>query len=98
MILLRLYGRVALASTGGYHKKVNMGVHMTKYASHMKGDRSRDDNGELRRKRDDTLIRSLEKEFDIKYTGMRPEQTLADLRKKTGLGDIKDINRKFGRR
>jgi hypothetical protein len=69
-----------------------------KQASRMRGNRSRDDNGELRRKRDDTLIRSLEKEFDMKYPGMRPDQTLADLRKKTGIADIKDINRKFGRK
>ena len=70
---------------------------MAQRASHMKGGRRRDEDGKLRRKRDDTLIRSLEKEFDITYPGMRPGQTLADLRKKTGIEDIKDINRKFGR-
>jgi hypothetical protein len=64
----------------------------------MRGNRNRDDDGELRKKRSDTLIRSLEKEFDIKYPGMRPTQTLADLRKKTGLDDLKDINRQFGRK
>jgi hypothetical protein len=71
---------------------------MAQHSSHMKGNRRRDEDGKLRRKRDDTLIKNLEKEFDIQYTGMRADQTLADLRQQTGLDDIKDINRKFGRK
>ena len=71
---------------------------MAQRASQMKGGRHRDEDGKLRRKRDDTLVSNLEKEFDITYPGMRPTQTLADLRKKTGLEDIKDINRAFGRK
>jgi hypothetical protein len=63
--------------------------------SNMKGGRTRDEGGELRRKRDDTLVRSLENEYGVNYTGFRPEQKLRSVRKKLGIDDIKDINKKF---
>jgi hypothetical protein len=59
-------------------------------ASGMRGDRSRDEDGELRRKRDDTLLRSLEKEYDVDF-GRRGDMQLGTLRKETGLDDVKDI-------
>lgn len=68
---------------------------MSKNPSNMKGNRSRDDDGELRRKRDDTLVRSLQKEYGITYQGMRSNQKLAAIRKRVGMDDIKDINKYF---
>ena len=60
--------------------------------SNMRGGRRRDEDGELRQKRGDTKVRTLEAEYGINY-GVNPEKTLADLRKRAGVVDIKDINR-----
>lgn len=59
-------------------------------ATGMRGNRSRDENGELHRKRDDTLVRTLEKEYDVDL-GRRGDMRLGTLRQETGIDDVKDI-------
>jgi hypothetical protein len=59
-------------------------------ATGMHGNRSRDENGELHRKRDDTLVRTLEKEYGVDL-GRRGDMRLGTLRQETGLDDVKDI-------
>ncbi len=63
---------------------------MAKDAPGMRGYRPRDENGELRQKRADTLVRTLEKEYDVDL-GRRGDMKLGTLREETGVVDIKDI-------
>jgi hypothetical protein len=56
----------------------------------MKGYRPRNEDGELRQKRADTLVRTLEKEYDVDL-GRRGDMQLGTLRKELGVTDIKDI-------
>jgi hypothetical protein len=63
---------------------------MAKDAPGMKGYRPRDENGELRQKRSDTHIGSLEKEYSVDL-GRRSDMKLGTLREELGVIDIKDI-------
>lgn len=58
--------------------------------SGMRGNRSRDDDGELRRKRGDTHIGSIESEYGVDL-GVRSDMHLETYRQETGLDSIKDI-------
>lgn len=63
---------------------------MAKDAPGMKGYRPRDENGELRQKRSDTHIGSLEKEYGVDL-GRRSDMKLGTLREELGVTDLKDI-------
>lgn len=58
--------------------------------SGMRGDRSRDNDGELRRKRGDTHIGSIGREYDVDL-GVRSDMHLETYRQQTGLDSVKDI-------
>ena len=58
--------------------------------SGMRGNRSRDDDGELRRKRGDTHIGSIEREYDVDL-GVPSDMHLETYREQTGLESVKDI-------
>jgi len=63
---------------------------MAKDAPGMRGYRSRDENGELRQKRSDTQVGTLEKEYGVDL-GRRSDMQLGTLRKELGVTDLKDI-------
>ena len=47
----------------------------------------RDDNGQLRQKRADTLVGNIEREYDVDF-GVRSDMELGTLRQQTGLTSI----------
>jgi hypothetical protein len=53
----------------------------------MNTSRTRDDNGQLRQKRGDTLVGSLEREYHVDF-GVRGDMQLGTLRDRTGLTSI----------
>jgi hypothetical protein len=53
----------------------------------MKGDRSRDENGELRKKRSDTHVGSVEKEYGVDL-GHRSDMHLGTLLKQEGVKSL----------
>jgi hypothetical protein len=63
---------------------------MAKDAPGMKGYRPRNEDGELRQKRSDTHIGTLEKEYGVDF-GRRSDMQLGSLRKELGETDLKDI-------
>ena len=56
----------------------------------MRGGRSRDENGQLHEKRGDTLIRTIEEQYDVDL-GVRGDMRLDTYRERTGLNSIKEI-------
>jgi hypothetical protein len=67
---------------------------MAKDAKGMRGYRSRNKDGQLRDKRDDTLIRTIEKQYDIDL-GVRGDMHLGTYLKKNGIKSLNDlINKK----
>jgi hypothetical protein len=66
-----------------------MGEHHER-AKGMHTDRTRDDNGELRQKRGDTLVGNIEREYDVDF-GRRSDMRLDTLRRETGLTSIQDL-------
>jgi hypothetical protein len=67
---------------------------MAKDAKGMRGYRSRNKDGQLRDKRDDTLIRTIEKQYDIDL-GARGDMHLGTYLKKNGIKSLNDlINKK----
>ena len=61
-------------------------------ATGMHTDRTRDDNGELRQKRGDTLVGNIEREYGVDF-GIRSDMRLDTLRDQTGLTSIEDLLR-----
>jgi hypothetical protein len=61
--------------------------HKHQPAEGMNTSRTRDDNGQLRQKRADTLVGNLEREYDVDF-GVRGDMHLGTLRDKTGLTSI----------
>ncbi len=61
-------------------------------AKNMHTDRTRDDSGELRQKRGDTLVGNIEREYDVDF-GVRSDMRLDTLREQTGLSSIEDLVR-----
>jgi hypothetical protein len=53
---------------------------------------TRDDNGELRQKRGDTLVGNIEREYGVDF-GVRSDMRLDTLRDQTGLTSIEDLLR-----
>ncbi len=68
-----------------------MGQHH-QHAAGMHTDRTRDDNGELRQKRGDTLVGNIEREYGVDF-GVRGDMRLDTLREQTGLTSIEDLVR-----
>ena len=68
-----------------------MGQHHQR-ATRMHTDRTRDDNGELRQKRGDTLVGNIEREYGVNF-GVRSDMRLDTLRDQTGLASIEDLLR-----
>jgi len=68
-----------------------MGQHHQR-ATGMHTDRTRDDNGELRQKRGDTLVGNIEREYGVDF-GVRSDMRLDTLRDQTGLTSIEDLLR-----
>jgi hypothetical protein len=56
-------------------------------ATGMNTDRTRDENGRLRQKRADTLVGTLEREYNVDF-GARSDMHLGTLRARTGLTPI----------
>jgi hypothetical protein len=56
----------------------------------MKGDRSRTKRGPLRRKRDDTLVGTIEKEYDRDF-GVRSDMELGTLLRREGKASLNDL-------
>ena len=90
--------RGVLASAGDANIRLSMvqsrkGAAMTNSqgsASGMRGDRTRDENGQLREKRGDTLVRTIEAEYGVDL-GVRGDMRLDTYRERTGLTSIKEI-------
>jgi hypothetical protein len=61
-----------------------------KPASGMRGNRTRDESGQLREKRGDTLVGTIENEYGVDL-GVRTDMRLDTYRERTGLTSIKDI-------
>jgi hypothetical protein len=61
--------------------------HKHQPAAAMNTSRTRDDNGQLRQKRADTLVGNLEREYDVDF-GVRSDMQLGTLRERTGLTSI----------
>ena len=58
----------------------------------MHTNRTRDENGELRRKRGDTLVRTIEDQYDVDF-GVRGDMRLDTLRHRTGAASIEELLR-----
>ena len=56
----------------------------------MRGSRSRNEDGRLRDKRDDTLIGTIEKQYKIDL-GVRADMKLGTYQEKTGAKSLNDI-------
>ena len=63
---------------------------MTKDAAGMRGIRSRNDDGELRQKRSDTHVETIEKQYGIDF-GVRGDMHLDTLLKKEGVDSLNDL-------
>ncbi|MBM3241566.1 hypothetical protein FJZ31_35240 [Candidatus Poribacteria bacterium] len=63
---------------------------MSKDAPRMRGIRSRNRNGRLRRKRSDTLARTIEGKYDIDF-GVRGDMELGTLLERAGKGSLNDL-------
>lgn len=61
-----------------------------KDAPGMRGDRSRDKNGQLRDKRDDTHIGTIEKHYGIDL-GVRSDMQLGTYLKREGIKSLNDL-------
>ena len=56
----------------------------------MRGYRSRNEDGELRDKRDDTLVRTIEKQYDRDF-GVRGDMQLGTLLEERGYKSLNDL-------
>lgn len=71
---------------------------MAKDAPGMRGYRSRNKSGELRDKRDDTHVGTIEKKYDRDF-GVRSDMQLGTLLKQTGQKSLNDlIDSRLGRK
>lgn len=59
-------------------------------ASGMNGQRSRNSNGQLRKKRDDTHIGTIEKKYNVDL-GVRSDMHLGNYLKKNDLNSLNDL-------
>ena len=65
-------------------------AHHSKDAPGMKGYRSRDEDGELRAKRGDTHVGTIEKEYRVDF-GVRSDMRLDTLLEREGANSLKDL-------
>ena len=65
-------------------------------APRMRGCRSRNEDGRLRDKRDDTLVRTIEKQYGVDLD-VRSDMTLGVYQEKTGARSLHDIVHKARR-
>lgn len=63
---------------------------MTKDAEGMRGYRSRNKDGQLRDKRDDTLVGTIEKKYNIDL-GVRSDMQLGTYLKEKGIASLNDL-------
>lgn len=56
----------------------------------MRGDRSRNDNGQLRDKRDDTYMGTIEKQYDRDF-GVRSDKELGNFLKENNIASLNDL-------
>jgi hypothetical protein len=63
---------------------------MTKDAPGMRGYRSRNEDGRLRDKRDDTHIGTIEKKYDRDF-GVRSDKQLGNLLKENNIASLNDL-------
>jgi hypothetical protein len=63
---------------------------MAKDAPGMRGVRSRNKSGELRDKRDDTHVGTIEQKYDLDF-GVRSDMQLGTLLKQTGMASLNDL-------
>jgi hypothetical protein len=57
--------------------------------------RHRDEDGEIHKKRSDTLVRTLRKEYGSDFaTGFRSDATLGTLLKREGVGSLSELLKK----
>lgn len=63
---------------------------MTKDAPGMRGIRSRNDNGRLRDKRDDTHMGTIEREYGRDF-GVRSDKELGNFLKENGIDSLNDL-------
>jgi len=56
--------------------------------------RSRDDDGRIRAKRDDTLVRTLAETYP-EFKGLPPGQTLADVKRRLGTDSLDQTRREL---
>ena len=66
---------------------------MAKDAAGMRGDRSRDANGELRHKRNDTHVGTIEAEYDVDL-GLRSNAHLKTALERNGVDSLDELLRK----
>jgi hypothetical protein len=66
---------------------------MSEDAPGMKGDRSRDENGELRRKRSDTHVGTIEEQYKVDL-GRRSDMHLGNLLQQEGVDSLDALLRK----
>ncbi len=64
-------------------------------AAGMKGPRSRNENGELRQKRGDTHVGTIEEQYGVNF-GVRSDMKLDKLRERLGATSIDDLIDKAG--
>lgn len=69
---------------------------MTKDAPGMKGIRSRNENGQLRQKRSDTHVGTIEKQYGVDFN-VRSDMELGTLLKKEGANSLSDIIKNNGK-
>ena len=62
----------------------------TKDAPGMKGIRSRNETGELRHKRSDTLVKTIEKQYGVDL-GVRSDMKLGNLLEERGVDSLNDL-------
>jgi len=63
---------------------------MAKDAPGMRGERSRNENGRLRDKRDDTHMGTIEREYDRDF-GVRSDKQLGHYLKENGIKSLNDL-------
>lgn len=63
---------------------------MAKDAPGMKGQRSRNNDGELRQKRSDTHIKTIEKKYDVDF-GVRGDMHLGTLLEQNDVESLNDL-------
>lgn len=70
---------------------------MAKDAPGMRGKRSRDESGELRRKRSDTHVGTIEQEYGVDF-GERSDMKLGALKEKRGVDSLSELLKQQGKK